>query len=122
MGGRISLKSGDSYYTLDFLSQGWMAADLVQYLQDVLEAKDRAAAILKLLGFTLRVGPRKPSRKDEHWVIVDLDGRVVESNSDLLRKAVEQTQPAPGDPYSQPALRRIHQVLDQFNFTVRLFR
>ena len=119
--GFISLKSGETYYSLVFRRHGWIAGELVQYLDDILEAEDRQAAILKLLGYTLQIGKDKPKRTSGHWVIVDLDEHRLETNSDLLKRAVHQLQPAPDSPYAETSLKRIYAVLDRFEFTVEFY-
>lgn len=120
--GLLSFKIGDLYYTLHFQDQGWLSADMVQYLDDVLEAPDREAAILKLLGLTMRVGSQKPPRRADHWVVADLEEKVVETNSDLLRMAVNRQPPPEDSLYSGLAMRRTYEVLDRYDFTVRFFR
>lgn len=119
--GSVTFKQGARYYSLHFPSHGWMAADLVQYVDDVLRADNREIAILKLLGYTLEMGDRSPSRKADHWVEVDLENRVVATNSELIRKAVDQAPRKEEEPYSPAALRRLYEVLDEFDFTVELF-
>ncbi|MBI4447025.1 MAG: hypothetical protein HY645_14110 [Acidobacteria bacterium] len=118
--GWISIKHGGYYHTLRFADHGWLAADLLQYLDEVLQAADRAVAILKLLGYTMEITRSRPLPKAAHWVEVDLEEHFVISNSDLLRKAVDRKEPAPEDPLSAFALRRIHDLLDRYDFTVRL--
>lgn len=117
--GWISIKKGDLYHTLHFASHGWLAVDLVQYLDEIYQSPDPKLAILKLLGYTMQVGKARPRRKAEHWVEIDLDRRVLITNSNLLRQAVDQTPAPPQDPYNPHALRRIYQVLDRYDFTVK---
>lgn len=117
--GSISIKLGDLYHTLRFVDHGWLAADIVQYLDEVITAEQPQIAILKLLGYTMEVSKQKPPRRATHWVEVDLGERMIVTNSDLLRKAVEQAPPGPQDPYHPLALRRIYRVLDRFDFTVK---
>jgi len=118
--GCISFKHGPLYGTLQFHENGWLAADLAQYLGDILVAEDREIAILKLLGYTMEIGKQWPARQSTHWVEIDLDKRVLTTNSDLIRKAVDQLAPGPEDPYSEGALKRLHRVLDEYDFTVEL--
>lgn len=118
--GCISLKYGPLFYTLRFPSNGWLAADLAQYLGDVLVAENREIAILKLLGYTMEIRKEWPARESTHWVEIDLDNHVLTTNSDLIRKAVDQIAPSPEDPYPQGVLKRLHQVLDEHDFTVEL--
>ncbi len=118
--GSLSIKHGSLYYTLFFPKHGWLAADMAQYLGDVLAAEDQKIAILKLLGYTLEISQQQPARSADHWVEVDLDKCILSTNSDLVRKAVDQSSPDPDDPYNPRALHRLHQVLDQYDFTVEL--
>ncbi len=94
---------------------------MVQYLDEVLESATPDAALLKLMGFTMRILPRRPRRRRRvHWVEVDLQERVLETNSELIRKAVKGQEPEPHEPYSALSMRRIHEVLDRYDFTVKL--
>jgi hypothetical protein len=120
--GLLALKTGGKHYSLSFPSHGWLAAEMIQYLEDILGAEHKETAILKLLGFTLHISLEAPPRRVHHWVVVDLDQRVLESNCDLVRLAVDQKQPPPDSPYNPMSLRRIHSVLDRHNFTVKLYR
>ncbi len=124
MPGLFSLKEGSFYYSLHFQDLGWMAADLVQYLGDILEASGtrRQAALLKLLGMTLRITHEEPERQGQHWVVVDLEARQLDTNSEMLRLAVAREDPPPDSPYNAPAMRRIYEVLDRHDFTVNLYR
>ncbi len=99
-----------------------MAADVAQYLGDILAAENRETAILKLLGYTMEISEDWPPRKSTHWVEVDLDNRVLTTNSELIRKAVNQIAPSPDAPYPKGVLKRLHQVLDKYDFTVELLR
>lgn len=99
-----------------------MAADIVQYIDEILNAEERQIAILKLLGYTMQVEKKTPARKADHWVELDLENHIITTNSDLLRKAVDRLPAAPDDPYSPIALRRIHEVLDRYDFTVKFRR
>ncbi|HSR70067.1 MAG TPA: hypothetical protein VLU25_19215 [Acidobacteriota bacterium] len=121
-GGSLRILHEENYYTLDFASQGWLAAHMVQYLDRVYEADNRASALVKLLGLGMRIGNQRPPRRPGiHWVDVDLANRLLESNSDFIRKAVDQEPVSEDEPYSPLALRRVHQVLDRYDFTVKLF-
>lgn len=120
--GLLSFKSGPRWLTLHFIDQGWLAADMVQYLDEVLEAVDRDARILKLLGFTMAITAREPRRKADHWVLVDVEKRLLETNSDLIRRAIDRNPPEPDSPWSELAMKRIHAVLDRYDFTVKLYR
>ena len=120
--GSLSIKHEYLYYTLFFKKNGWMAADIIQYLDDILVAGDQKIAILKLLGYTLEIAQKYPTRTANHWVEVDLEQHILSTNSDLIRKAVDQCSPDLEDPYNPNALHRLHQVLDQHNFTVELVK
>ena len=117
--GSLSLKWEGTWYTLIFPRNGWLAVDLLRYLDDVLEAADPATAILKLLGYTLRIGVGPPRRRATHWVEVDLARRRLTTNSNLVRRAVDRA-PAATDPPRM--LEKIHAVLDRYDFTVVLHR
>ncbi len=117
--GSLSFRLDGTWYTLIFPRNGWLAVDLLRYLDDVLEASDPAAAILKLLGYTLQIGVDPPRRRATHWLEVDLAQRRLTTNSDLVRRAVDRT-PAPSDPLR--TLEKVHGVLDRFDFTVVLHR
>ncbi len=117
--GSLSFQSEGTWYTLIFPRNGWLAVDLLRYLDDVLEASDPPTAILKLLGYTLQIGVAPPRRRATHWVEVDPAQRRLTTNSDLVRRAVDRT-PAPSDP--PRTLEKVHGVLDRFDFTVVLHR
>ena len=119
--GYLSLRTGGVFHTLHFPERGWLAADLVQHLDDVLEADERQSAVLKLLGFTIQLSPVAPGRQGSHWIIVDLDDRVLETNSPYLRLAVSGGSAGADLPFPEKTLQRIHRVLDRFDFTVELF-
>ena len=120
--GMISLKNRDSYFTLYFPEHGWLATELLQFIDDVMTATDQNAAILKLLGYTLQFSTDSPPRKTQYWAIVDLGARVLETNSEMVRRAVDREPPEPGSPHSPMALKKLHAVLDRFDFTVKLYR
>jgi len=120
--GWLSVKSGDAYFTLYFPNNGWLAAEMVQYLDEVLQAPQREPAILKLLGYTLDITAKSPRRKSGHWIVADLDNLIMETNSDLIRLAVDQAPPPANSPYTNLGLRRIHEMLDRFDFTVKLYK
>jgi len=120
--GSLTLKKGSSFYSLHFASQGWMAADMVQYLGSVYESSTPEVEILKLLGYTMKVSKQPPPRIADHWVEVDLDQRILSTNSDFIRKAVYQEDPDPDQPYFKLALRNVHRLLDSHDFTVRFYR
>jgi hypothetical protein len=118
--GTLSLQTEGRCYTLFFVNHGWIAADMVQYIGEVLQAPQREVAILKLLGYTMEVGSQPPARAADHWVEVDLDRRILRTNSDFIRKSVQKTAPAEDDPYVSLALRNVYAVLDSHDFTVEL--
>ena len=119
--GYLSLRTAQVYHTLHFQERGWLAVDLVQHLDDVLKSDERQGAVLKLLGFTLQLTPDPPGPQGTHWIIVDLDDRVLKTNSQYIRLAVSGGS-APHDlPFPGRTLQRIHRVLDRFDFTVALF-
>ncbi len=120
MSGSISIKFGELHYSLLFPTNGWLAADLVQYLGEVIESPRPEVAILKLLGYTMEMAPGGHPRRADQWVEIDLEKREVVTNSPLIRKAVDQEEPTEEDPFNAPALRRIHALLDRYDFTVRL--
>jgi len=120
--GSLTIKYRDSYYSLFFAKNGWLAAELVQYLDDVITAADPEVAILKLLGYTMRIGRENPGRQADHWVEVDLGARELTTNSPLVRQAVDQQPVKEGQPYGSLTLRRLYRVLDQYDFTVRFRR
>lgn len=115
--GSLSLRLEGTWYSLIFRRNGWLAVDLLRYLDDVLEAGDPPTAILKLLGYTLQIGGGPPRRRANHWVEIDLAQRRLTTNSKLVRRAVDQV-PAAADPPRM--LEEIHTVLDRNDFTVVL--
>lgn len=119
--GILSIKSGETYYSLHFAHHGWMAADMVQYIDDLYGNGDPRIGILKLLGYTLEMNQKPPARIADHWVEVDLDNRVLATNSDLIRKVVRQESPSSDDPYHAPSLQRIFEALDQHDYKVELY-
>lgn len=120
--GALSLKLGSCYYALYFPHHGWLAAELVQYLEEIYAAEEPAVQILRLLGYTLEIRRESLPRAADHWVEVDLEERKLVTNSELIRKAVYQEPPEPSDPYLPATLRRLREVLDRYDFTVELVR
>jgi len=120
MSGSISIKLSGRYYSLVFPKNGWLAAELVQYLGDVIESPEPEVGVLKLLGYTMEIQNSRPERKAADWVEVDLEKRELITNSELIRKAVDQVEPTGEEPFNAPALRRIHSLLDRYDFTVRI--
>lgn len=119
--GSIAIRHGDRIYSLLFVTQGWMAADIVRYLDDVLASETPEVEILKLLGYTMQIQSKFPPRKATHWVEVDLERKELRTNSDLIRLAVHQGKPQERDPYTEESSRALYEVLDSFDFTVKLF-
>ena len=113
--GSLSIKFGRDYYTLAFPKNGWLAIDMLQFLDDVLGSSDTAVAILKLLGYTLEFGEKPPGRNSVHWVEIDLGSRRLVTNSNRVRRIVDQS-PTASDPHL--TFRRIHEILDRYDFTV----
>jgi hypothetical protein len=116
--GSLTFKHEELYYSLYFAHNGWLAGDLVQYIDEVILSPQPEIAILKLLGYTMRMSRSSPPRETDHWIEVDLGKRELTTNSDLIRRAVDRQYE--DDRYSPAALRRVHEVLDRFDFTVRL--
>jgi hypothetical protein len=119
--GSITIKWGSLYYTLRFGHHGWLAGELVQYLDDVIQAEDQQVAILKLLGYTMEIAHDPPVRQANHWVEIQLEEKTLSTNSAFLIKAVDQVPPGPDDPFSAAALQRVHEVLDRHDFEVILY-
>jgi len=120
--GSLTIKYRDSYYSLFFGQNGWLAAELVQYLDEVIAAADPEVAILKLLGYTMRIASKRPPRDADQWVEVDLGARELTTNSPVVRQAVDQEPVKEGQPYGSLTLKRLYRVLDQHDFTVRFRR
>jgi hypothetical protein len=120
--GSLTIKKGTLYYTLRFGHHGWLAAELVQYLDDVMGAEDQQVAILKLLGYTMEIAHEPPARLAHHWVEIQLEERTLSTNSAFIIKAVDQVPPEPQDPYSSGALRRVYEVLDRHDFEVVVYK
>ncbi len=119
--GLLSLKSDKLYYSLYLPSQGWIAVERLQFLGEVLSASHRRAALLKLLGLRLVIESERPSRQADHWVVVDLEARNLETNSDWLRRIIRR-QVLPADsPLTATAAARVYGELDRLDFTVHLF-
>ena len=118
--GTLSIKHETSFYSAHFHRNGWVAAELIQYLDDLYRTENVEVGILKLLGYTLQVSKEPPPRTADHWVEVDLAQKILIPNSELIRKAVKQKSPRNDEPYWGPALKRIYAVLDSHDFTVKL--
>lgn len=120
--GSISFRIAGAFYTQHFSQNGWIAAEMVQYLGDIYASSDPKVGVLKLLGYTLEMGPSAPDRESDHWVEVDLDSRTVETNSEVIRRSVKREDPPEDAPYGAYSLKRIYEALDSRDFTVRLFK
>ena len=118
--GTLSIKYGDRFYSVKFEENGWIAAELVQYLDDVYRADSIEVGILKLLGYTLHMTEAHPLRKADHWVEIEIENRTLSTNSELIRKGVKQETSTNDEPYWEPALKRIYVVLDGLDYTVKL--
>lgn len=120
--GSLSIQFEGTFFTLWFPGQGWMAAQFLENLDPVLKAEEPRVAILKLLGYTLTMSPEAPPRRADEWVEVDLDTRVLATNSSLVRKAVRGEGIGPDDPVLPSTLERIYEILDAHDFKVELYR
>jgi hypothetical protein len=118
--GTLSIKHGNIFYSAKFERNGWIAAELIQYLDDLYRSDSLQVGILKLLGYTLQMTDSFPRREADHWVEIDIQTRTLTTNSELIRKAVRQETAAKDEPYWDPALERIYTVLDAEDFTVKL--
>jgi hypothetical protein len=118
--GTLCIKHEEIFYSAHFEQNGWVAAELIQYLDDLYRAETVKVGILKLLGYTLQMTEEPPSRKADHWIEVDLGARTLTTNSTVIRKAVKQEAPSEDEPYWGPTLERIYAVLDGRDFTVKL--
>ena len=119
--GSIAIRHTFLYYRLYFAHYGWLAAEMAQYVDDILTEKDPQLAILKLLGYTVEILPKAPSRDADHWLEIDVEKRILYTNSKLIRKAVEKMDPDAQASYSPAMLTRLHDVLDRNGFSVELF-
>ena len=120
--GSISIQYRNQYYSLFMPGQGWLVADLLQFLDDIYRAEDPRVAILKQMGLAIHIGGEAPPRRADHWIELDLEKRRLFTNSDLIRKAVRRRKPSRGDPYYPPVLERIYRVLDALDFDVHLYK
>jgi len=120
--GTLCIKHGKTFYTAHFEANGWIAAELVQYLDDIYQSASFETGILKLLGYTLQIGAAAPPRTADHWIELDLDKRMLVTNSALIGKAVRKESQGNDESFWGPALERIYAVLDARDFTVRLIR
>jgi hypothetical protein len=119
--GSFTVKKGPLFYCLRFPSKGWVAAEMVQFIDDLLRASNPQTAIIKYLGFTTEISEKRPARTANHWIEVDLDKRILETNSEMIRTAVSGELELLEDEVEAFSARRIFEALDENNFTVRLF-
>ena len=120
--GSITILHDNLYYTLVASGQSWNVEGLVEYLDDIYAAADRTRALLRILGYTMRITRDKPPRnRNQSWVEIDLDRHLLETNSELIRRAVDQEPEDPSRPFDHPVQRRIYDVLDRHDFTVKIF-
>lgn len=120
--GSISIGFQHQHYTLLMLEQGWLVADLLQFLDDIYRAEDPRIAILRQMGLAIHVSAEPPPRSAHHWIELDLESHRLSTNSDLIRKAVKRRKPSRKDPYYPPVLERIYRVLDDLDFEVHLYK
>ncbi|MFZ0428298.1 MAG: hypothetical protein WAO20_09285 [Acidobacteriota bacterium] len=118
--GSLTFEYESNFYTLFMTTHGWVVADLLQYLDDVYAAEDPRIPILKLLGYTMTISRNAPPRTAHHWIEIDVEGRVLATNSEVVRKAVQREAPAADDPFHKALLDRIYATLDRLDFTVEL--
>jgi hypothetical protein len=120
--GSISIEYQNQHYTLFMVEQGWLVAELLQFLDDIYRAEDPRIAILKQMGLAIHVSSETPPRSAHHWIELDLENHRLSTNSDLIRKAVKRRRPFRKDPYYPPVLERIYRVLDDLDFEVHLYK
>lgn len=120
--GSLAIHWAGKWYVLQIPENGWIAAELVQFLEEAHQTKDPRNAILKLLGYTLLIAKEAPPRSASHWVEVDLEKRELSTNSELIRKAVKKQPPCTEDPFSEVGLERIYRYLDTYDYSVDLYR
>lgn len=119
--GSISVKWGGIHYCLYFANHGWLAADMVQYLEEIHAAREPSIAILRLLGYTMEMRKEAAPRVTHHWVEIDLERKLLATNSELIRKSVKEEPLSRGEPFSPLALRNIRRTLDRLDYTVELY-
>ena len=120
--GTLCVKHGSTFYTAHFEANGWIAAELIQYLDDIYRSDSVETGILKLLGYTLQIGASAPPRTADHWIELDIDEKLMVTNSELIRRAVKKESPGDDETFWGPALERIYAVLDARDFTVTLIQ
>lgn len=118
--GSLTLEYAATFYTFFMSHDGWVVADLLEYLDDVYRAKDPRIGILKLLGYTMIISQEVPPRTAQHWIEVHVEARTLATNSEAVRKAVKREPAQPNDPFRQDVLDRIYASLDRLDFTVEL--
>ena len=121
LSGLLSIKSDHLYYSLYLPAQAWIAVERLQFLGEVLAAPRRQAALLKLLGLRLVIESEAPAREADHWVVVDLEGHSLETNSVWLRRIVRRQALPVDSPLTAAAAARVYAELERLDFTVHLF-
>lgn len=120
--GLLSFGLEGRFYTLYFPQRGWLAVELLHFLDDILRAPQPHIQIVKLLGYLLQVSSEKPSLQGRHWVVVDLGAKLIETNSPLLCRIVDERPIPENQPLPEATSRRIYELLDENDFTVKLYR
>jgi hypothetical protein len=120
--GSLAIRCAENWYIIQADSNGWIAAELVQFLEDAHQTQNPKNVILKLLGYTMLIAAEPPPRRADHWVEVDLESRRLSTNSELIRKAVKQTPPSSEDPFHDVTLDRIYRYLDTYDYSVDLYK
>lgn len=118
--GSFTVKKGELYYCLRFHTNGWVAAEMIQFIDDLLRSQHPERSIIKYLGFTAEVTRKPAGRQAEIWVEVDLDQKVLETNSEMIRKTVVDGPDSFEDEVDAFSARQIFETLDRNDFTVRV--
>lgn len=120
--GSLSFRLADTNYTLQFPDRGWLAIEMLRFIDEILEAPEPRVEVLKLLGLAVEISREAPVRTARHWIEVDLDRKRLISNSDWIRAAVRRKVLAEDDPVSPLTLEKIYRNLDLHDFSVELHR
>jgi len=120
--GSFTVKKSSFYYCLRFRQNGRTAVEMVQFIDDILRSEYPERAIIKYLGFTAEVTRHSPGKGADYWVEIDLDRRILETNSELIRRVVGSGTNSSADEADASLGRRIYKILDEYDFTVRLFQ
>ena len=118
--GSMAIRHEEKVYSLYFSQRGWLAAEMVRYLDRILQSEQPEVEILKLLGYTMQIHSEFPPRTSDHWVEIELEKATLHTNSPVIRAAVKQAAPEPDLPFAPEALPEIYEVLDRHDFTVML--